>query len=70
MGTSMTKRAPRWTSTPPTSSHRLSVNLSINNVLNAPRVLLRYGGQTPGHARVYQRDEYGTRVAVGVKGTF
>ena len=51
-------------------SSRLSVNLSINNVLNAPRVLLRYGGQTPGHARVYQRDEYGTRVAVGVKGTF
>ena len=49
---------------------RFSVNLSINNVRNAPTFFMRYGPQTPNYARVFQRREFGARVAIGLKGSF
>jgi iron complex outermembrane recepter protein len=51
-------------------SRRFSLNLSINNVFNTPRVYLRYGPETPGYARPYNRTEFGTRLAMGLKGSF
>ena len=51
-------------------SRRFSLNLSVNNVFNTPRVYLRCGPETPGYARQYNRTEFGTRLAVGLKGAF
>ena len=51
-------------------SRYMSLNLSINNVFNAPRTTLRYAPETPGYARTYLRTEFGARIALGLKGTF
>ena len=51
-------------------TQRLSLAGSVNNLLNEPLVVLRYGSQTPAYARRYQWAEYAVQFAIGLKGTF
>ncbi len=51
-------------------TRRLSLAASVNNALNEPQTLLRYGPQTPAYARQYQETEYGVQLSAGVRGTF
>jgi iron complex outermembrane recepter protein len=51
-------------------SRRLSLNLSANNVFNAPQVALRYGAQTPTYARQFNTREFGAMLSLALRGTF
>jgi TonB-dependent receptor len=48
----------------------LGVFLGARNVTREPEIIQRYGPSTPGYARTYQRSDYGTTIATGVKGSF
>lgn len=49
---------------------RVSVAANINNVLNTPHTVLRYGSSTPDYARQFRYSNYGVEFAVGIKGSF
>jgi iron complex outermembrane receptor protein len=51
-------------------TRRLSLAGSINNLLNEPQTLLRYGSSTPDYAKQYQRAHYGVQFGLGLKGTY
>lgn len=51
-------------------TRRLSLVASVNNVLNVPQTILRYGDDTPDYAKQYQEQEFGIQMAVGVRGRF
>ena len=51
-------------------TRRLSLAASVNNLLNEPQTLLRYGPETPAYARQFQETEYGIQFAFGLRGTF
>lgn len=48
----------------------LGLFVGARNVTREPEIVQRYGPGTPGYARMYQRSDYGTTIAAGVKGTF
>lgn len=48
----------------------LGVFVGARNVTREPEIIQRYGPSTPGYARTYQRSDYGTTIAAGLKGTF
>ncbi len=48
----------------------LGLFVGARNVTREPEIVQRYGPSTPGYARTYQRSDYGTTIAAGVKGTF
>ena len=51
-------------------TRRLSLAGSVNNLLNEPQTLLRYGSDTPAYARQFQRAHYGVQFGLGLKGTY
>ena len=51
-------------------TRNLSIVANANNVFNVPQTILRYGSDTPAHARQWRRSEFGTSITVGIKGTF
>jgi iron complex outermembrane receptor protein len=51
-------------------TRRLSLAGNINNLLNEPHTMLRYGSATPDYARVFQRNYYGVQFGLGLKGTY
>ena len=51
-------------------TRRLSLAASVNNLLNEPQTLLRYGPETPAYARQFQETEYGIQLSLGLRGTF
>ena len=51
-------------------TRRLSLAASVNNLLNEPQTLLRYGPETPAYARQFQETEYGIQQSLGLRGTF
>ncbi len=48
----------------------LGLFVGARNVTREPEIVQRYGPGTPGYARTYQRADYGTTIAAGLKGTF
>ena len=44
--------------------------IGARNITREPEIVERYGPNTPAYARIYQRADYGTTIAVGMKGTF
>jgi len=48
----------------------LGLFVGARNVTREPEIFQRYGPSTPGFARAYQRADFGTTIAAGVKGTF
>ena len=48
----------------------LSFVASATNIFNLPYRFLRYGDQTPSHARLYAEQEYGIQMAIGLRGSF
>lgn len=51
-------------------SPRLSFTGNVKNLGNEDTVQLRYGSQTPGHARQTRNSQYGALVTIGIKGSF
>ena len=51
-------------------TRHVSLAASVNNALNEPQTLLRYGPDTPAYARQFQETEYGIQFAFGLRGTF
>ena len=49
---------------------RLSFFANGKNVFDEPRLLHRYGSQTPDYARVFAHRRYASIISVGIKGTF
>jgi hypothetical protein len=43
---------------------------NARNLFNAPQDLLRMNDSTPDHAKLYQREEFGIQITVGLKGSF
>ena len=43
---------------------------NARNLFNAPQDLLRMNASTPDHAKLYQREEFGIQITVGLKGSF
>jgi len=48
----------------------LGLFVGARNITREPEIVQRYGPSTPGYARTYQRSDFGTTIAAGVKGTF
>ena len=51
-------------------SRTLSLNASVNNLLNKPQTELRYGSTTPAYASQYEEREFAIQMAIGLRGTF
>lgn len=49
---------------------KLTVYANIKNVTKEPRILRRYGSDTPGYAKVFRYNNYGSLFNVGLKGSF
>ena len=49
---------------------RLSFFANGKNVLDEPRLLHRYGSQTPAYAHVFAYRRYASIISIGIKGTF
>jgi len=56
------------------AEYRLTKNLGLfvgaRNITREPEILQRFGPTTPDYARTFQRADFGSTIAVGVKGTF
>ena len=51
-------------------TRRLSLNASVNNLLNKPQTELRYGSSTPAYASQYEEREFAIQMAIGLRGSF
>lgn len=51
-------------------ARRMSFFVNARNVFNAPNVVLRYGSETPEHAKVFASGQYGAQLGAGIKGSF
>ncbi|MSU51159.1 MAG: hypothetical protein EXS37_19070 [Opitutus sp.] len=49
---------------------RMSLFVNARNLFDARNVLLRYGAETPGYAKIFQSADYGAQLSAGIKGTF
>jgi TonB-dependent receptor len=49
---------------------RLSFFANAKNVTDEPRLLYRYGSETPDYARVFAYRRYSSIISIGLKGTF
>lgn len=49
---------------------RMSLFVNARNLFDARNVLLRYGTETPGYAKIFQSADYGAQLSAGIKGSF